>query len=65
VSPEGGGTWRTEDPGRPHDPDWRHGYLVHFRRLVQAGLPSRDTAITIARGMSFSEAILRMRRSDP
>ncbi|MER7279659.1 hypothetical protein ABT369_34985 [Dactylosporangium sp. NPDC000244] len=29
--------------------DWRHDYLVHFRRLVEAGLPSRDAALTIAR----------------
>ncbi len=29
--------------------NWRSGYLVHFRRLVEAGLSSRDAALTIAR----------------
>ena len=29
--------------------NWRTGYLVHFRRLVEAGLDSRDAAIGIAR----------------
>jgi hypothetical protein len=28
--------------------NWRHGYLAPFRRLVQAGLPSRQAALTIA-----------------
>lgn len=27
---------------------WRSGYLVHFRRLVEAGLPSREAALTVA-----------------
>jgi hypothetical protein len=29
--------------------NWRSGYLVHFRRLLEAGLPSREAALTIAR----------------
>ena len=29
--------------------DWRKGYLAHFRRLVEAGLPTGDAAVTIAR----------------
>lgn len=29
--------------------NWRSGYLVHFRRLVEAGLSSREAALTIAR----------------
>jgi hypothetical protein len=29
--------------------DWRAGYLVHFRRLVEAGLPSGDAAVSVAR----------------
>ena len=29
--------------------NWRQGYLPHFRRLVEAGLPSADAARTIAR----------------
>ncbi|MEH0843481.1 hypothetical protein V6U81_13945 [Micromonospora sp. CPCC 205711] len=32
-----------------HETNWRHGYLAHFRRLVEAGLLSRDAALTIAR----------------
>jgi hypothetical protein len=28
--------------------NWRHNYAVHFRRLVEAGLVSRDAALTIA-----------------
>ena len=28
--------------------NWRAGYLVHFRRLVEAGLGSRDAALSIA-----------------
>src|SRR5688500_5467705 len=31
------------------DTNWRRGYLTHFRRLVEAGLPSRDAAVTVAR----------------
>ncbi|MGC5020185.1 hypothetical protein [Micromonospora sp. DT47] len=32
-----------------HETNWRHGYLGHFRRLVEAGLLSRDAALSIAR----------------
>src|SRR5690349_545153 len=28
---------------------WRQAYLGHFRRLVEAGLPDRAAALTIAR----------------
>jgi len=31
-----------------HETNWRGGYLVHFRRLVEAGLPSADAAHQIA-----------------
>jgi hypothetical protein len=31
------------------DTNWRAGYLVHFRRLVEAGLASRDAAVSVAR----------------
>jgi hypothetical protein len=30
--------------------NWRTGYLTHFRRLVEAGLASRQAAVTVARG---------------
>jgi len=29
--------------------NWRAGYLVHFRRLLEAGLDSRQAAVTVAR----------------
>ena len=29
--------------------NWRAGYLAHFRRLIEAGLPSRQAAISVAR----------------
>src|SRR5580700_2125939 len=32
------------------DTNWRTGYLVHFRRLVEAGLASKDAALSVARG---------------
>ncbi|MER7442843.1 hypothetical protein [Micromonospora avicenniae] len=32
-----------------HETDWRHGYLGHFRRLLEASLLSPDVAVTIAR----------------
>ncbi|HBW18331.1 MAG TPA: hypothetical protein DEH11_04630, partial [Actinobacteria bacterium] len=31
------------------DANWRTGYLVHCRRLVEAGLASKDAALSIAR----------------
>jgi hypothetical protein len=31
------------------DANWRRGYLVHFRRLVEAGLTSADAAVSVAR----------------
>ena len=30
--------------------NWRTGYLVHFRRLIEAGLASKDAAVSVARG---------------
>ncbi|MFD2765220.1 hypothetical protein [Micromonospora eburnea] len=32
-----------------HETNWRHGYLGHFRRLVEAGLLSRDAGVSVAR----------------
>jgi hypothetical protein len=31
------------------DTNWRTGYVVHFRRLVEAGLASKDAAVSVAR----------------
>ncbi|CCG01907.1 hypothetical protein [Blastococcus saxobsidens] len=31
-----------------HETNWRAGYLTHFRRLVEAGLPSAEAARSIA-----------------
>src|SRR6266568_3563751 len=31
------------------DTNWRTGYMVHFRRLVEAGMTSRDAAVSVAR----------------
>ena len=40
--------------------NWRAGYLVHFRRLVEAGLPSADAALTIARdGLGAVHSLLK------
>ena len=36
--------------GAEHEANWRTGYPVHFRRLVEAGLTSRDAAVAVARG---------------
>ena len=44
--------------------NWRAGYLVHFRRLVEAGLPSADAALTIARD-GLSSVHSRMQWGDP
>ena len=35
--------------GAEHEGNWRSGYLAHFRRLVEAGLTSRDAALSVAR----------------
>ncbi len=44
---------RQADPvgalGAEQETNWRTGYLVHFRRLVEAGLASRDAALSVAR----------------
>jgi hypothetical protein len=31
------------------EPNWRAGYLAHFRRLIEAGLASRQAAVSVAR----------------
>ncbi|WP_424090160.1 hypothetical protein [Micromonospora citrea] len=48
-----------------HETNWRHGYLGHFRRLVEAGLPSREAALTIARdGLAALHARMRVLGDD-
>ena len=46
------GALRRTDPvgaaGCERETNWRTGYLVHFRRLVEAGLASRQAALQIA-----------------
>jgi len=60
------------DALRPVDPvgalsaeqetNWRSGYLSHFRRLVEAGLPSKAAALSVARdGLSSLHARMRVR----
>ena len=44
--------------------NWRGGYLTHFRRLVEAGLPSGDAARTIA-GAGLDSLHRRMRVAVP
>src|SRR5215472_16840722 len=43
---------RRADPvgalGAEQETNWRSGYLTHFRRLVEAGLTSRDAALAVA-----------------
>src|SRR5712692_8731756 len=34
--------------GAEQETNWRSGYLTHFRRVIEAGLPSRDAALAIA-----------------
>jgi hypothetical protein len=36
------------DAGR--EANWRTGYPAHFRRLIEAGLTSKDAAVAVARG---------------
>ena len=50
--------------GAEQETNWRSGYLIHFRRLVEAGLASRAAAVSIARdGVGSLHA--RMRVSGP
>ena len=45
--------------------NWRSGYLTHFRRLVEASLPSRDAALGIAHaGLDSLHERMRVRRDD-
>ncbi|HEY5985173.1 MAG TPA: hypothetical protein VIV12_02140, partial [Streptosporangiaceae bacterium] len=59
---------RTVDPvgafGAEQETNWRSGYLVHFRRLVEAGLASKATALSIA-GAGLTSLHTRMRVAGP
>jgi hypothetical protein len=50
--------------GAEQETNWRTGYLIHFRRLVEAGLASRAAALSIARG-GLASAHARMRVLGP
>jgi hypothetical protein len=48
-----------------HEHDWRRGYLRHFRRLIEAGLPSPDAALSVAReGLSSLYRQMRLVAAD-
>ena len=43
---------RVDPPGAlaaSRESNWRSGYLTHFRRLIEAGLASRQAAVSVAR----------------
>jgi hypothetical protein len=47
--------------GAEHETNWRSGYLVHFRRLIEAGLASKDAWLAIARdGLGSLHARMRV-----
>jgi hypothetical protein len=50
--------------GAEHETNWRSGYLVHFRRLIEAGLASKDAWLAIARG-GLDSLHTRMRVAGP
>jgi hypothetical protein len=57
---------RAVDPagalGAEQETNWRSGYLIHFRRLVEAGLASKAAALSIARdGAGSLHARMRVR----
>jgi hypothetical protein len=35
--------------GAERETNWRTGYLTHFRRLIEAGLTSKESAVSVAR----------------
>ena len=47
------------------DRNWRKGYVVHFRRLIEAGLASKEGAVSIARdGLESLHRRMRVVRAD-
>jgi hypothetical protein len=59
---------RPADPagalGAEHETNWRSGYLVHFRRLIEAGVASKQAWLAIARG-GLDSLHTRMRVAAP
>ena len=58
---------RRVDPGgasaASREANWRAGYLTHFRRLIEAGLDSRQAAMSVARdGLASLHGRLRVIR---
>ncbi|NED95134.1 hypothetical protein G1H11_07380 [Phytoactinopolyspora alkaliphila] len=48
-----------------HETNWRQGYVLHFRRLVEAGLDSADAARRIAAGgLASLHARMRVQTDD-
>src|ERR1700689_4050038 len=48
--------------GAEHETNWHSGYLIHFRRLVEAGLASEAAALSVARdGLGSLHARMRVR----
>ena len=51
--------------GAAQETNWRSGYLLHFRRLVEAGLASKAAALSIARdGVGSLHARMRVTGPD-
>jgi hypothetical protein len=50
--------------GAEHETNWRSGYLVHFRRLIEAGLASKEAWLAIA-GDGLDSLHARMRLACP
>src|ERR1700684_496185 len=48
--------------GAEQETNWRSGYLIHFRRLVEAGLTSKAAALSVASdGLGSLHARMRVR----
>ena len=50
--------------GTEHETNWRSGYLVHFRRLIEAGLASKQAWLAVASG-GLDSLHTRMRVAGP
>ena len=50
--------------GTEHETNWRSGYLVHFRRLIEAGLASKQAWLAVASG-GLDSLHTQMRVAEP